>query len=206
MIPVVRYWSSPSCVVEPEKGGLYIQEMEAKAASGDLKQPAGWTIRPATTGDIPFLEQMLYEAAAWDAGRERRLFREVLDHPRSTRYIKGWGHPGDSGLVAESAGGKPIGAAWYGLFPSSEPAYGYVSSAVPEITLAVVPEYRGQGVGSALLAALVRLARDSAIDSVSLSVEQSNPAARLYERQGFRKTGTSGASWTMSLNLVEGKR
>lgn len=52
--------------------------------------------------------------------------------------------------------------------------------------LAVYPEYRGQGVGTALLEKAEEIARSTAASQVSIIVEDSNQdAARLYRRLGF---------------------
>ena len=52
--------------------------------------------------------------------------------------------------------------------------------------IAVIPEMRGQGIGSALLNAIVKEARDRGKSQVRLDVIVNNPKARaLYERAGF---------------------
>jgi GNAT superfamily N-acetyltransferase len=61
--------------------------------------------------------------------------------------------------------------------------------------------YRGQGLGSALLEALMRALAGAGAERVSLSVEPDNPARRLYERAGFAKVGENGGSWTMVRRL-----
>ena len=56
----------------------------------------------------------------------------------------------------------------------------------------VAPEARGQGVGTALLDAIVEEARRRGYASVRLDVINTNPRARaLYERHGFAPQGTS---------------
>ena len=53
--------------------------------------------------------------------------------------------------------------------------------------LAVLPDCRGQGIGSALLQAVAQRARNLGCCKVTLEVIESNAGARrLYERQGFR--------------------
>ena len=52
------------------------------------------------------------------------------------------------------------------------------------IDLAILPEYRGAGIGSAVLARVLAEA-DAAGVAVGLHVEPWNPAKRLYERLGF---------------------
>lgn len=54
----------------------------------------------------------------------------------------------------------------------------------------VAPEARGQGVGRALLDALLRHARANGVESLVLTVTEGNTAAqRLYEALGFRSFG-----------------
>jgi ribosomal protein S18 acetylase RimI-like enzyme len=69
-----------------------------------------------------------------------------------------------------------------------------VATDVPELSIGVAAEARGRGVGSALLDALLTLARERGYRAVSLSVDRRNPARRLYERKGFRDAGISDPS------------
>ena len=70
----------------------------------------------------------------------------------------------------------------------------YVAELKSEIRLmdiALLPEYRGQGIGSALMQELMERAAASG-KLVSLHVEEYNPARRLYERLGFQMVGDAG--------------
>ncbi len=52
--------------------------------------------------------------------------------------------------------------------------------------LAVLPQHRGHGIGTALLAAVERSAREAGCCKVTLEVRVDNPGARsLYRRSGF---------------------
>ena len=58
------------------------------------------------------------------------------------------------------------------------------------LTIAVAPRYWGRGIGSALLASLVREARHRGCTEVFLEVREDNPRARgLYLRRGFQEIG-----------------
>lgn len=59
------------------------------------------------------------------------------------------------------------------------------------VDIALTPEYRGRGLGTGLLQALLDEAAGSG-RTVSIHVEMSNPARRLYERLGFRPAGEHG--------------
>jgi ribosomal protein S18 acetylase RimI-like enzyme len=147
-------------------------------------------IRLAQPNDEPFLWDMGWEATAVDEGM-RTLGREAaFAIPHVRRYLDGWGRLGDAGVVAV-ADGQRLGAAWYRLFRVEDPGWGFVATDVPELSIGVAAEARGRGIGSALLDALVTLAREQGYRAVSLSVDRQNPARRLYERKGFRDAGIS---------------
>jgi ribosomal protein S18 acetylase RimI-like enzyme len=124
---------------------------------------------------------------------------DVLGQPELAHYVTGWPQPGDHGVVAEHE--KPVGAAWLRLFTASDPGYGFVDAATPEVSMGVVQDWRGRGVGARLLDALVDAAREAGLVTLSLSVESDNYARRLYERAGFQEVGQVSGSLTMLLRL-----
>lgn len=124
----------------------------------------------------------------------------VLSRPELAHYVAGWPSPGDLGVLAVD-GQQPVGAAWLRLLPESDPGYGFVDAATPELSMGVVQAWRKRGVGRRLLDALVAAAREQGLASLSLSVEIDNYARRLYERVGFRQVGEVNGSVTMLLRL-----
>ncbi|HKE12024.1 MAG TPA: GNAT family N-acetyltransferase, partial [Myxococcota bacterium] len=154
-------------------------------------------LRRANRADLPFLEEMLFEAAFWRPSLPRPLFAEGLRRPDLAKLLLGWGRRGDTGLVAVSPSASSLGAAWYRFWSEEDHSYGFVSEAIPELAIGVRGEARGRGVGTLLLRALLGEARSEGIAQVSLSVEVENPARRLYERMGFERIGVEGNAWTM---------
>jgi ribosomal protein S18 acetylase RimI-like enzyme len=148
-------------------------------------------IRLIQPDDEPFLWDMGWEATAVDAGM-RALGRDAaFAIPHVRHYLDGWGRPGDAGVVAVTSNGQRLGAAWYRLFPAKDPGWGFVATDVPELSIGVTSDARGRGVGSAMLDALLTLAREQGYRALTLSVDRQNPARRLYERKGFRDAGIS---------------
>ena len=158
-------------------------------------------LRRAGPDDAPFLTEMLLEAAFWRPGAARPGTAEALADPRLRRYVEDWGRPGDLGVVAEDA--TPMGAAWWRHFEPDAPGYGWAGPSVPELAMGVRPGERGRGIGTALLGALVGYARERHVPALSLSVERDNPAARLYERAGFRPRDERPGAVTMVYELGE---
>jgi ribosomal protein S18 acetylase RimI-like enzyme len=154
-------------------------------------------LRRASLSDLPFLEEMLFEAAFWRASHPRPAFEIGLQRPDLAKLLRGWGRRGDTGFVAVSAASDRLGAAWYRHWSKEDHSYGFVSEEIPELAIGVRPEARGRGVGGLLLRALLAEAGRQGIVQVSLSVEADNPAQRLYERMGFERIGREGNAWTM---------
>lgn len=157
-------------------------------------------LRPAVAGDREFLEEMALEAVNW-TGEQRLTLAELRADRHLAHYTDHWPSAGDFGFVATDAVDRPIGAAWVRTFPASDPGYGFVAPDVPEMTLAVLADARGAGVGRALITALIDQARAGRLHRISLSVEDGNGARRLYGSIGFRVVGRDGTSDTMVLDL-----
>ncbi len=106
-----------------------------------------------------------------------------------TRYAADWGKPGDVGFVACTEK-QSIGAAWLRLWLNPEKRFGYGEDAIAELAMAVIPEYRGKGIGTVLLMQVLKSAQ---IDyaAVSLNVRSNNPVVALYQRAGFVKVAGS---------------
>jgi GNAT superfamily N-acetyltransferase len=157
-------------------------------------------LRTAQREDVELLRALLFEAVFWRSSVARPPVDKALANPELARYVDGFGRPGDFGIVAEE-GSQPLGAAWWRYFQADAPGYGYVDEAIPEVSVAVLPGHRRRGIGTALLEALERKARDGGIDRLSLSVERDNPAVALYERLGFRALHRERNALTMVIEL-----
>lgn len=155
-----------------------------------------FTLREATGSDARFLGDMLFEASEWMPTRTRTRV-DVLARPTTAKYIAGWKRPGDGGSVAMDSAGTPVGACWFRLLPAHDPGYGFVAPGVPELTLGVVPVWRAQGIGRALLEAVVVQARAAGYTRISLSVDRANYAQRLYVSEGFHTVEKSTGADTM---------
>ncbi|HYP25923.1 MAG TPA: GNAT family N-acetyltransferase [Blastocatellia bacterium] len=160
------------------------------------QDPFGCAVRPISPGDEPFLWEMLYHAIYVPEGAPPPP-RDILSTPELGRYVRGWGRSGDTGLLAVSAeAAHPIGAVWLRLMPEEEAGYGYVDDETPELSIAMLPGYRGRGAGTLLLTRLLR-ETEGMYKAISLSVSGDNPALRLYERFGFEVVSDSGMSLIM---------
>ena len=136
-----------------------------------------YVIRPLTRQDEPILWEMLYYGLT-SAEKNEQLSRDVVRRPEISRYVEGWGRIGDTGFVAHDKKNQALlGAAWLRR-PTDK------SDASPELALAVKPEHRRRGIGTALLTQLVRANPEHS--TISVSFVAGKPVLRLYERFGFK--------------------
>jgi GNAT superfamily N-acetyltransferase len=156
----------------------------------------GYTVRALTVEDEPTLWIMLMHAA------HEPSLEAVQKQPCLTRYVQNWGRDGDMGFVA-CIGNLPIGAAWVRLWSIGDRGFGSIDDVTPELAMAVLPEYRGQGIGTKLLNQILETAQ-GLFPGICLSVRAENPVANLYQRAGFIKLEGSevvnrigGSSYTM---------
>jgi len=141
--------------------------------------PRTYKIREITPADYPQLEDFLYHAIFIPEGEEYPA-REIIFQPEIYVYIKEFGGKDDCGVVAEIEG-RIVGAAWTRIIP----AYGNIDESTPELAISVLPEFRGREIGTDLMNDLFELLRKRGYARTSLSVQQNNPAARLYRRLGY---------------------
>ncbi|MEH2052941.1 GNAT family N-acetyltransferase [Nostoc sp.] len=118
--------------------------------------------------------------------------QDAKNNPDLAKYVKNWGCKDDSGFVAilESSN-QAVGAAWLRLLTGENKGYGYVDDRTPELAIAILPQYRNQGIGTQLLIHLLAAA-NKYYPSVSLSTRATNPAFGLYKRCGFEVVPGSG--------------
>ena len=136
-----------------------------------------YVIRPLTPQDEPILWEMLCHGLSSPAKHEVPS-RELVRRPEISRYVEDWGRTGDIGFVAhDKKNGALLGAVWLRR-PTGK------SDASPELALAVRPEHRRHGIGTALLTQLVRANPDQS--AISISFVAGKPVLRLYERFGFK--------------------
>ncbi|MDQ6661776.1 MAG: GNAT family N-acetyltransferase [Chloroflexota bacterium] len=172
----------------------------------DIEKKGGttlFTLRHVLEEDLPFLWDMLYAAAAIDPGMRSLGKEKALLLPANRKYLEKWGRAGDTGIIALNQAEQPLGAAWYRCYPAEAASYGFVSPTIPELTIGVRSDARHQGIGTALLQAVLAMARRSGYLAVSLSVARKNPARLLYERFGFHDAGSSRQEDTSVTMIVE---
>lgn len=158
-------------------------------------------VRPIQVGEIPQLEDFLYEAIYIPRGAEKPD-KEIIRRPELIIYIEDFGKDTDVCLVAE-LDGILIGAIWSRIFAASDKSYGYVDGDTPELSMSVLKRYRNLGIGKNLLARMMTTLKRLGCKQVSLSVDRTNYAFTLYQKTGFDVLKSSGKSVIMIKKISE---
>ncbi len=149
------------------------------------------TTRRAIAADLPFLEEVFVIAADWNPEAAKGAEFWHAD-PTFQKYLASFPRDTDLGFIAEREG-QDAGAVWSRYFTAADPGYGFVAEDIPELSIGVVAGRRGEGIGRALLNAMLA----ASPVSLSLSVEDGNPAQELYRKSGFVPVGRVGDATTM---------
>jgi ribosomal protein S18 acetylase RimI-like enzyme len=141
-------------------------------------------LRPAATADRAFLRQVYGSTRAdelallpWTDDQKADFVGHQFE-AQDAHYRK---HYHDAAFDVIEVDGEPAGRL-------------YVHRGRHEIRIvdiALLPGFRGRGLGTRLLGGLVAEA-DEGGRKLSIHVEMNNPARRLYERLGFRPAGEHG--------------
>ena len=139
-----------------------------------------YRIREIQKQEYPLLDNFLYEAIFVPKGIEPPP-KTIITSPELQVYVERFGESKDDlGLVAE-ANGKIVGAVWVRIMND----YGHIDNETPSLAISLYKEYRGYGIGTAMMKEILTLLKSHGYSRVSLSVQKANYAAKLYQKVGF---------------------
>ena len=138
------------------------------------------SIREIQKQEYPLLNNFLYEAIFIPEGIEPPP-KTIITSPELQVYVEHFGEfKDDQGLVAE-VDGRIVGAVWVRIIND----YGQMDDETPSLAISLYKEYRGFGIGTAMMKEIFILLKSHGYKKVSLSVQKANYAAKMYQKIGF---------------------
>lgn len=159
-----------------------------------------YEIRDLRSDEYPLLEEFLYEAIFVPADFEGEVPRAIIyDDPMCRAAFEDFGSREDDIALVATLGDNPIGACW--VRTTNE--YGHIDDRTPSFSISLYEPYRGNGIGAALMTAMLEELTRRGFQRASLSVQKENPAVRLYQRLGFKviREGADETEWLMLKDL-----
>jgi ribosomal protein S18 acetylase RimI-like enzyme len=151
-----------------------------------IAMTADWALRPVAAGDEALLLQVFASTRAeelalsgWDPALCEAFVRQQ-SQAQQMHYQRHWPNAEHSVIewLEGDGAARPAGRLWLHRD----------SSKIHVLDIAILPEWRGQGLGGAVMGRLLAEGAASGRE-VSIFVETHNPARRLYERLGFAAVG-----------------
>jgi predicted N-acetyltransferase YhbS len=195
-LPAALEWieeTSPDTSVAARAAGLTVEELPLLVAADpvELLLPAGVRLYlvGADDPDLPRYERVAAIAFAHPGGRAdvREAPLDTSPEARArTAALRDRIAAGRTVMMVAVDDGEPVAVGTHAPVPVD-------SSEVSEIVgVATLPRFRGRGLGAGLASALVAHARETA-ETVFLTAGDDD-VARVYERVGFARLGTTGVA------------
>jgi GNAT superfamily N-acetyltransferase len=154
-----------------------------------VRPPVAVSLRPSTEADGPLLREVYaatraeeLDQVSWAPG-QREAFLDMQFVLQDGEFRR---HFADGDFSVVEVDGVAAGRLYVGRLPGE----------LRIIDVALLPAFRGLGVGTLLLTG-VQAQAESEGRRVALQVETRSPARRLYERLGFAVTGQVGVRLLM---------
>ncbi len=154
------------------------------------------TTRKIRKQEYPLLDNFLYEAIFIPEGIEPPP-KTIITSPELQVYVEHFGESKDDlGFVAE-VDGKVVGAVWVRIMND----YGHIDDKTPSLAISLYKEYRGFGIGTAMMKEILSLLKSHGYNQVSLSVQKANYAAKMYLKIGFEIVRENEEEYIMVYHL-----
>ena len=140
-------------------------------------------IRRAREDELPIIKQLSVKQTILELDEVERQQKERIEKENMRRLDAFFRKPGNDLFVAEARSGEMAGYVWLGV--SERPFSGVEIGWICDIE--VLPQFRGRGVGEALMRQALEASKERGFARIGLMVNQKNKAAwSLYEKLGFQ--------------------
>lgn len=155
-----------------------------------------YNVRQMREAEYLLLNDFLYEAIFIPEGVELPS-RSIINSPELQVYVRDFGaQPHDKALVAE-VDGKVVGAVWVRVMND----YGHIDDDTPSFAISLYKEYRGRGIGTALMRTMLDTLKQNGYKKASLAVQKANYALKMYLKVGFEIIDENEEEYIMLVQL-----
>ena len=155
-----------------------------------------YIIREIKQTEYSVLDEFLYEAIFIPDGTEPPE-RSIITLPELQVYVTGFGKEKDDICFVAEVEGKIVGAVWVRVMND----YGHIEDGVPSFAISLYKEYRGYGIGTALMRRMLCELKQRGYEKASLSVQKTNYAVQMYLKVGFEVLNEHEEEYIMVCDL-----
>jgi ribosomal protein S18 acetylase RimI-like enzyme len=138
------------------------------------------SIREINSNEYNLLDDFLYEAIFIPEGVEAPP-RDIINTPELQVYVQEFGTRETDICFAAEVEGKIVGAVWVRIVDD----YGHIEDGVPSFAISLYKDYRGLGIGTAMMKQMLQELKARGYEKTSLAVQKANYAVKMYKNVGF---------------------
>ena len=140
-----------------------------------------YIIRELRKEEYYLLNDFLYYAI-FQPDKENLAPKSIINKPELQAYIKNFGEEKDDFCLCAEVNKNVIGSVWV----RNINGYGNVDGTTPEFAISVYEDFRGHGIGTVMMKAMLSHLRKCGYKLASLAVQKKNYALRMYLNIGFK--------------------
>lgn len=156
-----------------------------------------YTIRTLAENEYGLLDDFLYEAIFVPEG-EKAPPRDIIYRPELRVYVADFGRKKGDMCFAAQSGKRVVGAVWVRIMDD----YGHIDDDTPSFAISLFKEYRGMGIGTALMRKMIAALKEAGFKQASLAVQKENYAFKMYQKVGFEIVGENDEEYIMVCRFV----
>ncbi len=155
-----------------------------------------YIIREMLKEEYSLLEDFLYEAIFIPEGMSPPP-KSIIMQSELQVYITDFGRKKDDTAFVAEVDGKAAGAVWARIMDD----YGHIDDSTPSLAISLYKEYRGQGIGTAMLQEMLSALKQKGYARTSLAVQKANYAVKMYQKAGFEVVDENEEEYIMVFRL-----
>ena len=146
--------------------------------------------------EYKLLDDFLYEAI-FQPDEINLAPKEIIQKSELQVYIKNFGKEKDDYCLCAEACGKVVGTVWV----RNIKGYGSIDDITPEFAISLYKDFRGFGIGTAMMKEMLKLLKNSGYKKASLAVQKENYALKMFLNVGFQIIDENAEEYIMVHNL-----
>ncbi|HKM34341.1 MAG TPA: GNAT family N-acetyltransferase [Lachnospiraceae bacterium] len=151
-----------------------------------------YIIRQLKEYEYGLLNDFIYEAIYIPEGMEAPP-KSIVNQPDIQVYVSDFGNQKDDYCFVAEVNRKIVGAVWVRIMND----YGHIDNETPSLAISLYKEYRGCGIGTALMEQMLSSLKKKGYKKTSLAVQKANYALKMYIKVGFEIVGESEEEYIM---------
>lgn len=157
-----------------------------------------YIIREMKPCEYDYLKDFLYEAI-FQPDTNHLVPKSIIEQPELKVYIEDFGSAKDDYCLCAEIEKKIVGAVWV----RNINGYGSVDDTTVEFAISLYPDYRGQGIGTAMMRRMLQYLIQQGYQKASLAVQKDNFAFKMYLNVGFEIVDENDQEYIMIYHLEQ---